>query len=54
MIIEENREYLMLFFLVHSTPGMNAISPYLNFDPKVLNPVGGNVFDGKDLFRISF
>ncbi|CAF1179760.1 unnamed protein product [Adineta steineri] len=23
---------------VHSTPGTNALSPYLNFDPQVLNP----------------
>ncbi|CAF0838320.1 unnamed protein product [Rotaria sordida] len=25
---------------VHSTPGMNSLSPYLNFDPKLLNPNG--------------
>ncbi|CAF0971179.1 unnamed protein product [Rotaria sordida] len=23
---------------VHSTPGTNSLSPYLNFDPKLLNP----------------
>ncbi|CAF4773150.1 unnamed protein product, partial [Rotaria socialis] len=28
---------------VHSTPGMNSLSPYLNFDPRVLNP-GGSQF----------
>jgi len=28
---------------VHSTPGTNSLSPYLNFDPKVLNP-GGSQF----------
>ena len=30
---------LYRFALVHSTPGSNAISPYLNFDPKILNSV---------------
>ncbi|CAF1300079.1 unnamed protein product [Rotaria sp. Silwood1] len=25
---------------VHSTPGMNSLSPYLNFDPKLLNRNG--------------
>ncbi|CAF2522436.1 unnamed protein product [Rotaria sp. Silwood2] len=25
---------------VHSTSGMNSLSPYLNFDPKLLNPNG--------------
>ncbi|CAF3531329.1 unnamed protein product, partial [Adineta steineri] len=25
---------------IHSTPGTNALSPYLNFDPQVLNPSG--------------
>jgi hypothetical protein len=33
-------EYDFCFFLlVHSTPGTNSLSPYLNFDPKILNPV---------------
>jgi hypothetical protein len=27
-------------WLVYSTPGTNALSPYLNFDPQLLNPVG--------------
>lgn len=31
--------------LVHSTPGMNSLSPYLNFDPKVLNPVNRKEYD---------
>jgi len=31
--------------LVHSTPGMNSLSPYLNFDSKLLNPVNREDFD---------
>jgi hypothetical protein len=35
---------MKVFFvlLVHSTPGMSSLSPYLNFDPKLLNPVNRN------------
>lgn len=36
------RQLCVLFSLsrlVHSTAGMSALSPYLNFDPHVLNPV---------------
>jgi hypothetical protein len=38
---------MKIFFvlLVHSTPGMNSLSPYLNFDPKLLNPVNREDFD---------
>ncbi len=36
-IAENANVYIVL--LVHSTPGMKSWSPYLNFDPKLLNPV---------------
>jgi hypothetical protein len=47
---------MKVFFvlLVHSTPGMNSLSPYLNFDPKLLNPVNRNEFDVQKLLGRSF
>ncbi len=36
------RRKIFFVLLVHSTPGTNSLSPYLNFDPKFLNPVDRN------------